>query len=158
MRLIHPSYRLGRFFLLFCYAFQRSSATLKHDEYCVNSCNAALTRLSFKGASVEDYYLTYCTEPVIVESQFACAAVYCSSKQIKAGFANLNSSCHYYGGYAYPSYESVITSSFDLNSVPRLTEASLSSTPPTTYDHAVIPDEPFFAAGSKTVVSDLVRK
>ena len=72
---------------------------------CAYACQEALSSLVFQGTSANaGYYESQCDNVLRVKSLFICMRHYCTPRDINAGLAELNSTCHEYGSTFLPPY------------------------------------------------------
>jgi hypothetical protein len=123
---------------------------------CADGVYEALD-VSFEGSDPEDYWGMTCTNPLKLISMYASAKLYCTQREIAAGFQLLASYCEEYGMVSL-----IPMSDFDAN----LTDASIESYPfldlvdldPTVnLTTPVRLTRDFFELSRRTVVSSLLK-
>ena len=80
------------------------------DQYTgyLDGIQTAISYLTFDGADPEDYFGTACTNKLVVTSMWAAAKVYCTTKQIEAGFQEFAGYCSEYGSVELVPYTKVL--------------------------------------------------
>ena len=117
---------------------------LTRSQYCFWGCNSVLYNVAFVGSP------NFCTNELFYESNYYCAAVYCSEREIQDGLDYANYSCD----YVLPQFESVVRS-VDLEAVQRISWDEAPSTFETPLNHTIVPDQDLFDIGYRTTVSRL---
>ena len=117
------------------------------QQYCFYGCNSVMYTISFT-----DGY-DPCTNPIALETNYYCAARYCSEAEINAGISLFvpESKCE----HPIPDFDSVLRG-VKLDSIPIINYTAAVATYASkadALDHVVLPDEEFFDIAFRTVVS-----
>jgi hypothetical protein len=134
---------LIQFLLALTYFFIPSSYALYQvdpDQYCVYACNAVLYKISVAGAQDE------CSNPLIINSTYYCAATYCTEREISAGLPSLNEYCVSIDE-PLPEFQSIV-GGVDLSSIPVVSADEAANN---VFHHAVVPHAAFFESGRHTI-------
>lgn len=124
--------------------------------YCVEGCSQVVRHLTFNFTTtldpLEDYYAIQCSNPLLVQSIYLCAQVYCSPDEIIAGIAGVSSDCEEYGGVTLPSFDTYALPSEALAKVPVVNDTAGSTSAAQPLNYPVVPNEEWWARGARTIV------
>lgn len=122
------------------------------DTGCLDGIRTAVSDLLFNGTDPTDYYGTLCTNKLVVTSLWASAKVYCTPRQIQAGFKLLDGYCVEYGNVKLTPYSEVLpvlTNSF-IKSLPVAQYSDIEDA--TVFNTSVLISRPLYKAAKDTVV------
>lgn len=128
---------LGICFFIF---FTNARYQVNPNQYCMYACNAVLYKISLDGVQDE------CSNALIIDSTYYCAATYCTPHEIEVGLPSLNEYCVSIGE-PLPDYQTVVDG-IDLGSIQQVTGEEASKQ---VFYRPVIPDAKFFETGRHTI-------
>jgi hypothetical protein len=74
---------------------------------CFQGIETAVNYLTFNVTDPTDYYGNLCTNKVYTISMYAAAKLYCSIREIQAGYDYFNQECQEYGGLTLVPYSQI---------------------------------------------------
>ncbi len=119
------------------------------DKYtgCVEGIRTSVADLTFEGVDYSEYWPTLCTNKLVVTSIWAAAKRYCTPKEIKEGYKELNGYCLEYGLVTltpYAKISPILTDQY-IDSLPIAEFSDIKALTP--FNSSVLISEDLYKAG-----------